>query len=39
MEHSFSRTFGSESQMFWKKKNTYHAAAGDSAVHWVKRPV
>jgi hypothetical protein len=36
---SFSRKFGSESQIFVKKINTYHAAAGDSAVHRVKCPV
>jgi len=27
---SFSRTFGSESQMFVKKKKQYHAAAGEA---------
>jgi hypothetical protein len=36
---AFSGKFGSESQIFRKKKKKYHAAAGDCAVHRVKRPV
>jgi hypothetical protein len=36
---SFSGKFGLESQIFLKKIKKYHAAAGDSAVYRVKRPV
>jgi hypothetical protein len=36
---SFSGKFGSPSQIFLKKTKKYHAAAGDSAVHRVKRLV
>jgi hypothetical protein len=39
MGHAFSRTCGSESHMFWKKIQTYHAAASESSFHRVKRPV
>jgi hypothetical protein len=39
MEHSFSGKFGSPSQIFRKKIKKYHAAAGDSDVYRVKRPV
>jgi hypothetical protein len=37
--HACSRTFGSESQIFWKKQKKYHAAAGEADVYRVKRPV
>jgi len=36
---SFSREIGSESQFFVKKRNEYHAAAGESGFHLVKRSV
>ncbi len=36
---SFSRNFGSPSQNFVKKIKQYHAAAGESGFHLVKRPV
>jgi hypothetical protein len=36
---SFSRNFGSESQSFVKKIKQYHAAAGESGFHLVKRSV
>jgi hypothetical protein len=38
-DHSFSQTCGSLSHMFVKKVKTYHAAAGASGFHLVKRPV
>jgi hypothetical protein len=37
--HSFSQKFCTSCKIFVKKIKTYHAAAGDSAVHRVKRPV
>jgi len=39
MELSFSGECSSESHILRKKLKKYHAAAGDSAVHRVKRPV
>jgi hypothetical protein len=36
---SFSRKFGSPSQIFVKKKKTYHAAAGESDFNLVKCPI
>ena len=36
---SFSRTCGSKSHMFVKKIKQYHAAAGESGCHLVKRSV
>jgi hypothetical protein len=37
--HSFSQKFCTKCKIFVKKIKKYHAAAGDSAVHRVKRPV
>jgi len=34
-----SQKFGSQSQIFVKKLQTYHAAAGEAGFHLVKRPV
>jgi hypothetical protein len=36
---SFSQKFGSQRQIFVKKDKTYHAAAGESGFHRMKRPV
>jgi hypothetical protein len=35
---SFSGKFGSPSQIFRKKKKTYHAAAGEASLYWVQTP-
>jgi hypothetical protein len=37
--HSFSQKICTQCKFFVKKKKVYHAVAGDSAVHRVKRPV
>lgn len=37
--HACSRTCGSPSYMFWNKTKKCHAAAGETDVHRVKRPV
>jgi hypothetical protein len=34
-----SQKFGSQSQIFVKKRNKYHAAAGESGLRLVKRSV